>query len=92
MEQPSVLCQETKRIRTGAYVNCWTKSNYESMAHWEIYGGNNSVAITTTVGELKKQLIENCTHKIADIFMTRVIEPVFHVGEHKQSFTGLKMV
>ncbi len=50
------LCERTQVIRESAYISCWTKFQHESMAHWEMYGGKNSVAIMTSVGILKNQL------------------------------------
>lgn len=75
------LYENTKKIRASAYINCWTISQYESVAHWQIYGGNNSVAIVTTVGELRKQLVTSTTHEIAK-FMKRVIEPIEYIDHH----------
>lgn len=48
-----------KRLRERVFVNCWHKSIDDSMAMWRIYGRSScSVAITTTVGRLKKALLE----------------------------------
>jgi len=42
------------------YVNCWCMGDNESYAMWQIYGGkNHGVAIHTTVGNLRKSIIEN---------------------------------
>lgn len=78
------LVEDTKRIKRCAYISCWTKSTHESMAHWDIYGGNNSVAIISSVSQIKKQLIENCDHEIADKFMNRIIEPVVYIDHHSK--------
>lgn len=46
-----------RRLRHGSYINCWTLGLHDNMAMWAIYGKSNaSVAITTTVGKLKKEL------------------------------------
>ncbi|WP_444984597.1 hypothetical protein [Halomonas mongoliensis] len=45
------------KLRRGVYVNCWHKSRNDSMAMWKLYGQSNcAVAVTTTVGKLKKAL------------------------------------
>ena len=44
-------------IRHTTYVNCWRMGENESMAMWDLYGkGTGVVAVTTTVGHLKRQL------------------------------------
>jgi len=44
-------------MRHTAYVNCWRMGSFESLAMWDLYGkGSGIVAVTTTVGLLKKQL------------------------------------
>jgi hypothetical protein len=44
-------------MRHTTYVNCWRMGENESMAMWDLYGnGTGVVAVTTTVGRLKKQL------------------------------------
>lgn len=46
-----------ERLRERVFVNCWHRSSDDSMAMWSIYGRSPcSVAITTTVGRLKKSL------------------------------------
>lgn len=48
-----------KRLRERVFVNCWHKSPDDSMAMWSIYGRSScSVAITTTVEQLKSTLTE----------------------------------
>jgi hypothetical protein len=48
-----------RRLRERVFVNCWHKSSDDSMAMWSIYGRSScSVAITTTVGQLKQSLEE----------------------------------
>ncbi len=48
-----------KRLREHVFVNCWHKSIDDSMAMWSIYGRSScSVAITTTVEQLKNALLE----------------------------------
>lgn len=48
-----------QRIRERVFVNCWHRSQDDSMAMWDLYGRSTcSVAITTTVGQLKKALEE----------------------------------
>lgn len=48
-----------KRLRERVFVNCWHKSIDDSMAMWSIYGRSScSVAITTTVEQLKNVLLE----------------------------------
>jgi hypothetical protein len=47
------------RLRERVFVNCWHKSINDSMAMWSIYGRSScSVAITTTVEQLKNALLE----------------------------------
>jgi len=42
-----------QRSRIGSFVNCWTRSAKDSMAHWQIYAGVCSgVVVTTTVDRL----------------------------------------
>ena len=46
-----------KELREGVYVNCWSLGVNDNMALWELYGKSDaSVAITTTVGHLRKEL------------------------------------
>lgn len=48
-------------IKSKAYlfVNCWHANNYESAAMWDLYGSRHSgVAIKTTVGSLKRSIID----------------------------------
>lgn len=48
-----------KRLRERVFVNCWHKSRDDSMAMWRIYGRSPcSVAITTTVKQLKQTFVE----------------------------------
>lgn len=48
-----------QRIRERVFVNCWHRSTDDSMAMWNLYGQSPcSVAITTTVGRLRKSLHE----------------------------------
>jgi hypothetical protein len=43
--------------RHTTYVNCWRMGGNESIAMWDLYGkGTGVVAVTTTVGLLKRQL------------------------------------
>jgi len=72
------LFENTKRIRESSYISCWTSSNYESMAHWETFGGKNSVAIVSTFGELKKQLVDKELHGAA-IYLRKVIVPIEYI-------------
>jgi hypothetical protein len=60
-----------RRLRERVFVNCWHKSMDDSMAMWSIYGRSScSVALTTTVGRLKRSLE---TEKIPyDIAIERV--------------------
>lgn len=49
--------QFRRRLRERVFVNCWHKSQDDSMAMWSIYGRSScSVALTTTVGQLKQSL------------------------------------
>jgi hypothetical protein len=75
------LYKNTIMIKESSYVSCWTKCQYESMAHWDIYGGENSVAIITLVGELKKQL-KKAEAKGFLTFMEREIEEVEYIDHH----------
>ena len=46
-----------RRLRERVFVNCWHQSADDSMAMWSIYGRSScSVALTTTVGQLRKSL------------------------------------
>lgn len=56
-----------KKLRERVFVNCWHASQDDSMAMWKLYGGSNcSVAITTTVGQLRETLArENLPFEIA---------------------------
>lgn len=48
-----------KRLRERVFVNCWHRSGDDSMAMWSIFGRSScSVAITTTVDQLKNALFE----------------------------------
>jgi hypothetical protein len=49
-----------RQMRATAYVNCWRASQVESMAMWDLYGkGGCSVAVKTTVGNLKEAISES---------------------------------
>jgi hypothetical protein len=54
---------EMLQLQTDAYntlVNCWTMEIAESYALWDIYAGSNSgIAIKSTIGQLKKAIINN---------------------------------
>ena len=76
------LHETTKTIRESAYVSCWTKSKYESMAHWDIYGEKYSVAIETTVGTLKTQLNGERANSGIYCFLEKEIESVEYVDHH----------
>lgn len=46
-----------KELREGVYVNCWSLGVNDNMALWELYGKSEaSVAVTTTVGRLRREL------------------------------------
>lgn len=46
-----------KRLRERVFVNCWHSSQNDSMAMWSLYGRSSAaVAITTTVGQLRKAI------------------------------------
>jgi len=46
-----------KRLRERVFLNCWHASADDSMAMWQMYGGSStSVAITTTVRQLRDAL------------------------------------
>lgn len=46
-----------QRIRERVFVNCWHRSPDDSIAMWNLYGKSAcSVAITTTIGKLKKTI------------------------------------
>jgi hypothetical protein len=54
-----------RRLRERVFVNCWHKSPDDSMAMWSIYGRSScSVAITTTVGQLKQSLEEQASCRV----------------------------
>ena len=44
----------------GVFVNCWHQNNFESYAMWKVYlKSNEGIAIKTTVGNLKKSILNN---------------------------------
>lgn len=48
-----------RRLRERVFVNCWHRSMDDSMAMWSIYGQSAcSIAITTTVEQLRTSLLE----------------------------------
>lgn len=50
----------SKRQRKNTFISCWHLNQYESAAMWKQYTtSNDSIAITTTYGELVNQLPEN---------------------------------
>lgn len=56
-------------MRHTAYVNCSRMGSFESLAMWDLYGkGSGIVAVTTTVGLLKKQFAPDQRH----VFMAEV--------------------
>lgn len=47
-----------KDLSTRIAVNCWHRNEFESDAMWRLYvGSNEGVAISTTVGRLKKSIL-----------------------------------
>lgn len=76
------LYEYTKTIRESAYVSCWMRSQHESMAHWEIYGGKNSVAILTTVGKLKAQLNQGDAKKDIYSLLDKEIDVIEYIDHH----------
>ena len=51
------VVKSRQAIRHTAYVNCWRMGGNESIAMWDLYGkGTGVVAVTTTVGRIKRQL------------------------------------
>lgn len=70
-----------------SYISCWNKSEQESMALWQIYGGNNSVFIETTVGKLRSVLdnpisLPNRNGKLANLDFGKSVVKVDYIG-HK---------
>lgn len=60
-----------ERMRQRVFVNCWHRSRDDSMAMWNLYGRSScSVAITTTVGKLRRALEEQ--HHPYYFFVERV--------------------
>jgi hypothetical protein len=48
-----------RRAREGCYVNCWSLGPKDNMALWQLYGGGqNSLAITSTLGKLMRTALE----------------------------------
>lgn len=41
------IIDTTKLIRQSTYVSCWTATESESMAMWNLYGGKNGLCIQT---------------------------------------------
>ena len=76
------LYELTEIIRKSSYVSCWMKSQHESMAHWDIYGEKNSVAIKTSVGELKKQLNKPSANIGIYTLMNKEIVSVKYIDHH----------
>jgi len=77
------LLEHTKRIRESAYVSCWMKSQHESMAHWEIYGGKNSVAIVTSVEELRNQINQASANEGILSLIKREIHEVRYIDHNE---------
>lgn len=51
--------QFRRRLRERVFVNCWHRGQDDSMAMWQIYGKSScSLALTTTVGQLRQSLEE----------------------------------
>jgi hypothetical protein len=76
------LHEQTILVKESAYVSCWMRSLHESMAHWEIYGGKNSVAILTSVKRLKKQL-DNTGNTLVKKYLTGPnFVPVDYIDHH----------
>lgn len=50
------ILQNTTTLLESSFVSCWTLCEFENMALWKLYGGNNSIAIETTVGQLADEL------------------------------------
>ncbi len=76
------LYENTQVLRESTYISCWMKSNYESMAHWEIYGGNNSVAIITSVGLLMSQLRKPSANTDIRSLLECTIEPIDYIDHN----------
>lgn len=67
IQQEKLGIEETSEEDTGFfieddaddYVTCWNRKENQSVALWELYNeGNNGVAIKTTVGGLKRSIVE----------------------------------
>ncbi len=63
----STFAEFRQRLRERVFINCWHKNPDDSMAMWSIYGKSScSVAITTTVGRLRKAIEQaNIPHEIS---------------------------
>ncbi|HEY6804506.1 MAG TPA: hypothetical protein VI306_13090 [Pyrinomonadaceae bacterium] len=47
-------------FRESTYISCWNRASSMSLAMWELYGrGNESVAVRSTIGKLKRLLEGN---------------------------------
>lgn len=47
-----------QRSRLSYYVNCWHESEHQSAALWDQYGPSAGLAVKTTVGALKKAVLD----------------------------------
>lgn len=64
-----------KELREGVYVNCWSLGIHDNMALWELYGkSDTSVAVTTTVGRLRKELKESLLPGMTNICKVEYIK------------------
>ncbi|MGZ8189934.1 MAG: hypothetical protein ACXWTS_01745 [Methylococcaceae bacterium] len=88
------IIEQTKYRRKSSYVSCWTLSENESMGMWNVYGGQNGLAIQTTVSVLKEELEyapfkhDNETHKLITLANLKV-SGIRYIDHGKEDLTDL---
>lgn len=68
--------------RNKIVASCWCKSEYESAGLWRLYTKNNEgIAITTTFGKLKRQLLNFNKDSAIDLVGIGAVQYIDHVNE-----------
>ena len=79
-------------LKRGVFINCWHIGTKDNMAMWRIYGqSTNSIAITTTVGKLEKQLELHNLHGNVSLrkveYINHFEDPRIDVSKYTNIFT-----
>jgi hypothetical protein len=89
------IIEQTKYRRQSSYVSCWSLCEHESMGMWSVYGGQNGLAIQTTVSLLKRKLenapriFDDETHKLIKLANLKV-SGIHYIDHSNEDHANLK--